>query len=53
MLYFGTALGAAAGGAVSGPVGFARLAWVGVLFAIAGLGALWMSTRKTPLLKAA
>lgn len=53
MPYFGTALGAAVGGAVSGPVGFARLAWVGVLFAIAGLGTLWMSTHKTPLLKTA
>jgi MFS transporter, DHA1 family, inner membrane transport protein len=53
MLYFGTALGAAVGGAVSGPVGFANLAWVGVLFAIAGLGALWMSTHKAPLLKTA
>ena len=53
MLYFGTALGAAVGGAVSGSVGFARLAWVGVVFAIAGLGALWMSTHKTPLLKTA
>ena len=53
MLYFGTALGAAVGGAVSGTVGFARLPWVGVLFAAAGLGALWMSTQKSPLLKPA
>ncbi len=53
MLYFGTALGAAVGGAVAGLVGFERLAWVGVLFAIAGSAALWMSTHKTPLLKAA
>ena len=52
MLYFGTALGAAVGGAVSGSVGFAQLAWVGALFALAGLGALWMSTAKTPLLRA-
>jgi DHA1 family inner membrane transport protein len=52
MLYFGTALGAAVGGAVSGSVGFGRLAWVGALFALAGLGALWMSTHKTPLLQA-
>ncbi|KNZ30932.1 MAG: membrane protein [Methylibium sp. NZG] len=51
MLYFGTALGAAVGGAVSGSVGFAQLAWVGALFALAGLGALWMSTHKTPLLQ--
>ena len=53
MLYFGTALGAAVGGALSGAVGFAHLAWVGVPFALAGLGTLWMSTHKTPLLKAA
>jgi MFS transporter, DHA1 family, inner membrane transport protein len=51
MLYFGTALGAAVGGAVAGPVGFDHLAWVGALFALAGLGALWMSTHKTPLLR--
>ena len=53
MLYFGTALGAAVGGVVSAPVGFGQLAWVGALFALAGLGALWMSTRKTPLFQAA
>jgi DHA1 family inner membrane transport protein len=53
MLYFGTALGAAVGGVVAGPVGMAHLAWVGVLFAAAGLGALWMSTLKAPLLETA
>lgn len=47
MLYFGTALGAALGGALSGSVGFAYLAWVGVPFALAGLGTLWISTRQT------
>lgn len=37
MLYFGTALGSAAGGAASGLLGFGRLAWVGALFALLGL----------------
>ena len=38
MLYFGTALGAAAGGAASTAFGFGTLAWVGVAFALlAGL----------------
>jgi DHA1 family inner membrane transport protein len=46
MLYFGTALGAALGGALSGSVGFAYLAWVGVPFTLAGLGTLWISTRR-------
>jgi DHA1 family inner membrane transport protein len=53
MLYFGTALGAAIGGAVVGSVGFDRLAWVGVPFAVAGMATLWISTRKAVLLKAA
>ncbi len=53
MLYFGTALGAAVGGAALGPVGFDRLAWIGVPFAVAGLFTLWMSGRKAALLKAA
>jgi DHA1 family inner membrane transport protein len=43
MLYFGTALGAAIGGAVSSAVGFDRLAWVGVPFALTGLLTLWIS----------
>jgi DHA1 family inner membrane transport protein len=42
MLYFGTALGAAIGGVAAAQVEFARLAWVGVPFAIAGLATLWM-----------
>lgn len=36
MLYFGTALGAAIGGPASLVVGFERLAWVGVPFAVLG-----------------
>lgn len=52
MLYIGTALGAAIGGAVVGRVGFDHLAWVGVPFAIAGLATLWISARKPALLPA-
>jgi MFS transporter, DHA1 family, inner membrane transport protein len=37
MLYGGTALGAAIGGAASAMLGFDRLAWAGVPFALAGL----------------
>ena len=36
MLYFGTALGSAAGGAASVVVGFDKLAWVGAVFALLG-----------------
>jgi DHA1 family inner membrane transport protein len=53
MLYFGTALGAAIGGAVVGGVGFAHLAWVGIPFALAGLGTLAISARKPGLLSPA
>lgn len=45
MLYFGTALGAAIGGAVVAGVGFDRLAWVGVPFALAALATLRFSRR--------
>lgn len=45
MLYFGTAIGAAIGGAVVSGVGFDRLAWVGVPFALAGLATLRFSRR--------
>ncbi len=40
MLYFGTALGAAVGGAAIGVLGFERLSWVGAPFAAAGLAIL-------------
>jgi len=53
MLYFGTALGAAIGGAVVAQVGFDHLAWVGVPFAIAGLATLWAGGRPAPKMKAA
>jgi DHA1 family inner membrane transport protein len=48
MLYFGTALGAVVGGAASAHVGFDRLAWVGVPFALAGLATLWLGAAKSP-----
>ena len=41
MLYIGTALGAAIGGPAALTVGFDRLAWVGVPFALAG----WLTLR--------
>jgi DHA1 family inner membrane transport protein len=41
MLYFGTAFGAAIGGPASLAVGFERLAWVGVPFAVLG----WLTLR--------
>lgn len=46
MLYLGTAAGAAIGGGVVGSVGLARLSWVGVPFALAGLGTLWLGRRR-------
>lgn len=41
MLYLGTALGAVASGALVGTLGFARLSWVGLPFALVALGTLW------------
>ena len=48
MLYFGTAAGAAIGGAMSARVGFDRLAWVGLVFAVAGLATLLRGRNKLP-----
>ena len=45
MLYVGTALGAAIGGAAVGSLGFAHMAWLGVPFALAGLCTLWVAER--------
>jgi DHA1 family inner membrane transport protein len=53
MLYAGTALGAAVGGAVVSQVGFAQLAWIGVPFTVASLATLSISARKARLLEAA
>lgn len=47
MMYFGMALGAAAGGAAAAVTGFDRLAWVGAPMALMALGLLWHSTRPT------
>ena len=43
MLYVGTALGAAVGGAASAGLGFARLSWIGVPLALLGLLTLVLS----------
>ncbi len=48
MLYLGTALGAAAGGAASASVGFARLSWVGAVAAGLGLLVLWFGPQPWP-----
>jgi MFS transporter, DHA1 family, inner membrane transport protein len=53
MLYFGTALGAAVGGAFSAQLGMAHLAWLGVPLAALGLFTLWMSARKPATLQPA
>ena len=48
MLYLGTAIGAAVGGAVASFIGLAHLAWAGAPFAIAGLLTLWINARNLP-----
>ncbi len=48
MLYFGIALGAAIGGPAALAVGFERLAWIGVPFAVLG----WVTLRTTPVPRA-
>ena len=53
MLYFGTAAGAALGGLTASEFGFARQAWMGVPFALAGLVVLWISGRNKGHLPAA
>ena len=47
MLYFGTALGAAIGGAAASRVAFDQFAWVGVPFAVAGLVTLRRDGRRS------
>jgi DHA1 family inner membrane transport protein len=46
MLYFGTAFGAALGGAASVSVGFSRLPWVGLVFALLGGLSFWGGRRR-------
>jgi DHA1 family inner membrane transport protein len=41
MLYLGSAMGAVVGGALVAQVGFARLSWIGLPFALTALGTLW------------
>jgi DHA1 family inner membrane transport protein len=53
MLYFGTALGAAIGGAAASRVAFDRFAWVGVPFAVAGLVTLRMGMARPKALEPA
>jgi DHA1 family inner membrane transport protein len=53
MLYLGTALGAAAGGAFSAQLGMTRLAWMGVPLAALGLFTVWMSARRQATLQPA
>jgi DHA1 family inner membrane transport protein len=53
MLYFGTALGAALGGAFTSRLGLAHLAWLGVPLAALGVFTLWMSARKQRTLRPA
>lgn len=50
MLYGGTAVGAAVGGAASATVGFAHMAWIGVPFALAGLATLMFGRPSAPAL---
>ena len=45
MLYLGTALGAAVGGAASATLGFARLSWVGAVAVVLALLLLWLGPR--------
>jgi DHA1 family inner membrane transport protein len=47
MLYFGTALGAALGGAAAVPLGFGRLSWIGVPLAALSLALLLLGRRRT------
>ncbi|MBO0237317.1 hypothetical protein, partial [Vibrio parahaemolyticus] len=48
MLYFGTALGAAVGGAASSAIGFDHLSWQGVPLAVAGLATLPFGRPRPP-----
>ncbi|RYF43341.1 MAG: MFS transporter [Comamonadaceae bacterium] len=48
MLYVGTAMGAVISGAVVASVGFHRLSWVGLPFALVALVTLWFDTHAPP-----
>jgi DHA1 family inner membrane transport protein len=46
MVYVGTALGAALGGAASAVVGLQHLAWLGVPLGLVGMATVWTSARQ-------
>jgi DHA1 family inner membrane transport protein len=46
MIYVGTAIGAAVGGAASVSIGFAKLPWVGLGAVVLAGGVLWISRRR-------
>jgi MFS transporter, DHA1 family, inner membrane transport protein len=48
MLYLGTALGAVVSGAMVGTLGFDKLSWVGLPFALVALGTLWFDAHPRP-----
>ena len=48
MLYLGSALGAIVGGAMIHTLGFERLSWVGLPFALLALATLWFDTHAHP-----
>jgi MFS transporter, DHA1 family, inner membrane transport protein len=49
MIYLGTALGAAVSGALADSLGFAKLAWVGIPFALTAYLTLWFDRGGAPL----
>lgn len=48
MLYLGTALGAMIGGSAAGSLGFDKLPWAGLPFALVALTTLWFDTHRQP-----
>jgi predicted MFS family arabinose efflux permease len=48
MLYLGSALGAIVGGTLIHTLGFERLSWVGLPFALLALATLWFDTHRHP-----
>jgi predicted MFS family arabinose efflux permease len=48
MLYLGTAMGAVISGAMVGVLGFAKLSWVGLPFALVALVTLWFDAHPRP-----
>jgi predicted MFS family arabinose efflux permease len=48
MLYLGSAVGAIVGGSLIQALGFERLSWVGLPFALLALATLWFDTHRHP-----